>query len=138
MRNFRDTPRFGHSQDISQLFSVERSNRVDYTVGTIFIGGICIGLFLLWLLILVTFTCLGPQKVGCLSGDAIKVQKAQFTAEFGELKASTKPRRVRVIFILCCLIVMAMAIISYFFGFKPIVDSFDVISSDILVRVLVL
>eukprot|EP00555_Chaetoceros_dichaeta_P005733 CAMPEP_0198260752 /NCGR_PEP_ID=MMETSP1447-20131203/9637_1 /TAXON_ID=420782 /ORGANISM="Chaetoceros dichaeta, Strain CCMP1751" /LENGTH=639 /DNA_ID=CAMNT_0043948477 /DNA_START=101 /DNA_END=2020 /DNA_ORIENTATION=- len=132
VRNFRNAPRFGHSQDISQLFSGDQSNRVDYIVGTIFIGGICISLFLLWVIILVLFTYLGSQKVGYLSGDAIQVQKAKFTAEFGELKASIKPMRVRVIFILCCVTVMAMAIVSYFFGFKPIADSFDVVSSDIL------
>jgi len=134
VRNFRNAPRFGHSRESSEIFSQDLSNRTDYIVGTIFIGGVCISIFLLWVVILLLFIYLGPVKVGYLSGFPVVIPPKEQLPGIGKCKSSRKPMIVRTVSLISCSTIMAMAFFSYYFGFKEIRDCFDTVSSDILVR----
>lgn len=70
VKAFNNVPRFGHSADISLVFSdngVDIAAMIDYARGTIFIAGLCLVAFVLWILALLVLKCLG-RRVGIAAG----------------------------------------------------------------------
>mmetsp|Transcript_12647 Transcript_12647/g.17943 ORF Transcript_12647/g.17943 Transcript_12647/m.17943 type:complete len:552 (+) Transcript_12647:136-1791(+) len=61
-------PRFGHASDFSKLFSKDEDEVTDYALGLIFGGALVITFFVIWLLVILVFKCLGQRRVGFLSG----------------------------------------------------------------------
>lgn len=71
------SPRFGHSNDINDLILGSRSEQQDYLTGLLSASFAVFCLFLLWMCILLIFQCLGPSKVGFLSGRRNNVPKPE-------------------------------------------------------------
>lgn len=144
---FRGVPRFGHSMDISQLFAPKSSSdQVDYVLGSIFIGAFLMSLFIVWIVTLSIFTCVGRNKVGFLSGYAMVTTTNNTTdnaASTGgqpgqslsnrKKKCCSKVRNVRLIFLVCCLGVIAVTIVSTFFiGYNDLKVAIDDIGQNAL------
>lgn len=106
---FKNAPRFGHPADFSLLFGTSTAGKVDYVLGTIFIGTFIFTVFLAWLALLVIFTCLGPRKVGFLSGFQMKHSWWKDRYQICAI--------VRSIFIFSCLVVLTgAALMTFSFG----------------------
>lgn len=73
IRTFHHVPRFGHISDLTKLFDSEGLiksglNRSSYIQGTCFITGVCITLFLLWVIALIVCKCCLKRRVGIMAG----------------------------------------------------------------------
>ncbi len=157
--SFRGVPRFGHSNDVSYLFSTESSDNVDYTLGTIFIGSFLFAVFILWFIMLLVFIFLGKNKVGFLSGFPMKepprtqyyrpsmannyndtndtnnnsnnINGTTITTYETNSSSCRTSNIVRLIFVLSCIVVILMSIFStYIFGFHDLKMALDNISSS--------
>jgi len=81
---FHNTPRFFFSKDVSKVVSFEAEKRQEYWIGASIFSIIILVVFILWLITLIVFKCLGPGRVGFLSG-------ARFEpAQVDETKNSTE------------------------------------------------
>lgn len=135
-------PRFGSPADFSLLFADDSSNRTDYVLGTILVGAVLFGFFLLWMLLLGLFTCLGTQRVGFLAGspmapremgdEGVSMEVEPPKNEDSENGNNPKPYRgtrvgvVRFIFLLSCISVITVSVLSiYVRGFNDLKDSSD-------------
>jgi hypothetical protein len=67
-RVHRNAPRFGHTSDIDQLISGSSEEGRNYVVGVLSCAIAMFIFFLLWIAILAVFKCMGPKRVGLLSG----------------------------------------------------------------------
>ena len=70
IKAFNAVPRFGHTSDIASIYEdeiVQLGNGADYVQGTIFVAGVCLSAFILWILALIIAKCLGP-KAGVAGG----------------------------------------------------------------------
>jgi hypothetical protein len=69
-------PRFGFSNDLEDLVVGDSDDKKDYLLGLM---AASLGLFcfiLVWILVIVSFKCLGYQRVGFLSGRRMKIPKS--------------------------------------------------------------
>jgi hypothetical protein len=76
MQSFHDTvPRYGYSNDLEDLIVGDSDEKNDYLLGLMAasLGLFCF--FLVWMLLIVSFKCLGYQRVGFLSGRRMKIPK---------------------------------------------------------------
>ena len=66
---FSAVPTFGHTSNITALFSLDGvgTNPSDYMRGTLFISGLCLGVLILWIVILLVCKSIG-RRVGILAG----------------------------------------------------------------------
>ena len=65
---FDRLPTFGHTTVITTLFSdYSTESLLDYIQGLLFIPGLCLALLIVWIVILLSFKCLG-RKAGVLAG----------------------------------------------------------------------
>eukprot|EP00934_Nitzschia_sp_Nitz4_P008742 Nitzschia sp. Nitz4//scaffold95_size97785//6851//13079//NITZ4_004655-RA/size97785-processed-gene-0.3-mRNA-1//1//CDS//3329560436//8732//frame0 len=62
------TPRFGHSTDINQLIVGSDSEQKDYLTGLLGLSALLFILFVTWTSLLFMLKCVGPARVGFLSG----------------------------------------------------------------------
>jgi hypothetical protein len=89
------SPRFGHSNNLTQLFSKSRAQQKDYVVG-LFAGSIALFVFFaVWLAILIAFKCLGYKRVGLFSGSTIMIPGRPKPCEGSKLdivSTDVKPR----------------------------------------------
>jgi hypothetical protein len=70
------TPRFGHTTDIVMLMNESKEDGEDYIRGLLAASITIFCFFLVWLFMLLGFKCMGPNRVGWLSGSL-----APFSAE---------------------------------------------------------
>ncbi len=118
-------PRFGHSLDLSLLFSPDTSDRTNYALGTIFVGALLFAVFLTWAILLLIFVFLGPRKVGLMAG--FKMKKP-----FNPMKKYRIPVIVRSIFVFSSLAVISMAVVtSFVMGFHELKSATDELSMSV-------
>lgn len=60
--------RFGHEREFAALFSPDKDEQVDYSVGLIFVTALLFTFFFVWTVAIVVLKCMGPYQVGFLSG----------------------------------------------------------------------
>jgi len=85
---FRETPRFGRSDDIVSLFNDDDESSSDYMYGLAMAASVVVVCFFLLLLMILVFKCC-PQRVGFLSGAPFVVHNNNNKEEQeAELKAS--------------------------------------------------
>lgn len=65
---FSQIKRFGHTSDISKLFSNDSSETEDYVRGLLFAAAFVMAIFLVWMILIVVFMFMGKRLVGFLSG----------------------------------------------------------------------
>ena len=118
-KNFHDVPRFGHDDEFSLLFSDDKRELNDYIQGILFIPCFLLGFFFLWALILVVFTCLGPKKVGFLSGFHIKEPKPSLSIPRKKFRL---PALVRGIFLFSGIIVIVFTILLVALGLNELIN----------------
>jgi hypothetical protein len=61
-------PRFGHSRNVNKFINGDASEQEDYMKGLIASSIAMFCFFFVWIVILIIFKCLGPTRVGFLSG----------------------------------------------------------------------
>lgn len=118
MQGFRDVPRFGHTQDISFLFSNNAQDPYRYALGTICIAGIISGIFFLWSLLLVLFIFMGPVKVGFLSGFHMRQPKS-FIDDETDIHPFNLPRKVHSFFLINSSLVIVCSVLLVVQGIQP-------------------
>mmetsp|Transcript_5251 Transcript_5251/g.7779 ORF Transcript_5251/g.7779 Transcript_5251/m.7779 type:complete len:631 (-) Transcript_5251:58-1950(-) len=142
--SFRGVPRFGHTNDISKLFSPESSDNIDYTLGTIFVGSFLFAVFVVWFIVLLVFIFLGKDRVGFLSGFPMKETVRVTAVSGGENNNANSnannnhkkgfcrtPNIVRLTFVLSCVTIILMSIFStYIFGLHDLKIALDDISDS--------
>jgi hypothetical protein len=99
---FHGTPRFGRSNDFALLFSEDQAAQTSYIKGIIFIGVLIFTFFLVWLILLLVFKCLG-KKVGFLSGARMM--------DPGTRGSCTRPNKIRFFFCLSTVLAIVFAIL---------------------------
>ena len=117
-----NAPRFGHSDDISMLFSNENGASQGYIKGLIFAGGFILAIFLTWSLILLIFKCVGPRQLGFLSGARFKEPSYQ---EAGKYR---RPSRVRLVVLVAVIIFIVFTVLLVVKGITNIQDTFTTVS----------
>ena len=70
-KRFSGLPRFGHTSDFSALFGTQEESD-DYSVGLIFAGCLVVTFFILWIVVLLVFCCMGQRRVGFLAGSPFR------------------------------------------------------------------
>mmetsp|Transcript_16696 Transcript_16696/g.20396 ORF Transcript_16696/g.20396 Transcript_16696/m.20396 type:complete len:619 (-) Transcript_16696:139-1995(-) len=95
-------PRFGHTDNIAQLASLESSRRWDYINGIIAFCIFFLSIFIFWLLLQILFKCLGNKRVGFLSGQMIHDDR-YINKYHRTFKVYNK---VQYAFFLCCIIII--------------------------------
>ena len=91
--------------------------RSDYIVGALVLAIIFLSFFTLWMLIVTLFMCLGPARVGFLSGFAFKEPEGD--SQSSEKSRDFKlPRRIRTVFVVSCIIVIAASVSAYTISLK--------------------
>ena len=68
---FTGTNRFGRSSDFTSLFGTEEEQS-DYIEGLVFSAILLAIFYIIWFLAICCFRCLGPYRVGFLSGGAFR------------------------------------------------------------------
>mmetsp|Transcript_13360 Transcript_13360/g.19105 ORF Transcript_13360/g.19105 Transcript_13360/m.19105 type:complete len:594 (+) Transcript_13360:176-1957(+) len=126
--HFRASPRFGHNDDISRLFSNNSKERYDYVLGTIFIASFLGSIFLLWFLILAIFSMCGPKCAGFLTGSNMKESRPD---NFSQTKPFRTPYAVRIVFSLSSVLALSSSILLIFFGFTASMDTIHDINQDL-------
>mmetsp|Transcript_7519 Transcript_7519/g.17226 ORF Transcript_7519/g.17226 Transcript_7519/m.17226 type:complete len:524 (-) Transcript_7519:455-2026(-) len=114
-------PRFGHSDQFSDVFSDSGSERDDYLNGLFFIGAFVLAIFFTWLLALSIMRCLGPRRVGFFSG--ARMSKPPHVVDY------PRPFRVRTAFMLAALLFYIFSILMATKGAKNFQDTV-IIASD--------
>lgn len=81
--------------------------------------------FIVWIITLIIFQCLGRAKVGFLTGHAMTVNK------YNKQGCCTTVETVRFIFVISCLVVIGMTVLSTFYiGFDDLKTALDTISQN--------
>eukprot|EP00980_Cylindrotheca_fusiformis_P030004 scaffold24174_cov117-Cylindrotheca_fusiformis.AAC.5 len=65
---FSSLPRFGHTPDISLLFSKNSEDQDDFLLGLVPFATLVMTFFTLWLMAIWFLKCLGPDRVGVFAG----------------------------------------------------------------------
>lgn len=65
---FAQTQRFGHTRDFTRLFSSDSTEAQDYVKGLVLSAIFLLSLLASWVILIIIFRCLGPRRVGFLSG----------------------------------------------------------------------
>lgn len=132
VENMRNAPRFGHSSDFYKLFSYDSDEQVDYANGLIFITCLLFSFFLFWSILILVFKCMGPYQVGFLSGYHF-IQPDPAT-DLTMKKPYRRPRRVRITFVCCAIVVLVFSGLMATKGFKNLQDtskSLDTATTDV-------
>jgi hypothetical protein len=118
----RNVPRFGHSDEFSQVFA-SSNDATDYILGLIFFGAFCFAIFLLWSIMLLVFKCMGSHRVGFFAGGPF-VKPVKMTKEF------RSPFIVRVIFVNCGFLFIVFSILFVTEGLTNIQSTVDTMSEN--------
>lgn len=130
--SMRNVPRFGKSNDFSQLFE-SQDEATDYIVGLLFAGIMIFTIYFTWTIVLLVFKCLGQKRVGFLSGSPF-VKKSS---------SSCCLSIYRVVYLLCAICLIIFSILFVTEGLMNLktsivtviesarVSNFDVVASDI-------
>jgi hypothetical protein len=109
-------PRFSHHDDFSALFSSDEGEVKDYTAGLLFVACLIMSFFTVWGLLLLLFKCLGPDKVGILSG--YPYEQEGLASKFG-----------RGTFLFSAVMVMIFSILAVTKGLTKLQDTTDTIDA---------
>ena len=137
MNAFNNVPRFGHKTLITDLYSddgLDTELLRDYMLGSIFVGGFCIALLVIWLLTLIICKCLGRKRVGVLVGHPFEEDK--FEEDNLMQKAPRKHTGFRVVLVMSALIIACSAVLFLVKGGKSIRNLFDDIRDGAEVRIM--
>lgn len=124
------TPRFGNSNDLLLLMEGNEDEQRDYIKGLIASNIAIFCFFLVWMIFLLVFQCMGPYEVGILSGKPrpLPPQPANDSGElivWKQLKSAAERRmnRVRVLICICGLIIIISSLIMSVKGVSSLTRS---------------
>lgn len=78
------TPRFGHSNNITQVFTGNKSDVNDYVVGLFGAAILMFSFFAVWFAVIVALKCMGYRLVGFMSGSNVRTPAPPPTRGEGE------------------------------------------------------
>jgi len=106
-------PRFGRTSAISSIASFDNTDQTDYAMGLIFITSVVLCFFLFWTVTLFVFACMGPDQVGFLAGRGFVQPVPNNNDTYDDYKhvAYRRPRRVRITFLTCSVLVTLFSIL---------------------------
>lgn len=115
-RVHESAPRFGHSNDLLYLMTGDQAEQRDYVKGLIASSIAIFALFIVWLIFLVVFKCMGPYQVGILSGRPRPLPPMPAN-DSGDLIAWEQRRsqvesrlnRLRILVIICGMVIVVSA-----------------------------
>mmetsp|Transcript_8507 Transcript_8507/g.19048 ORF Transcript_8507/g.19048 Transcript_8507/m.19048 type:complete len:728 (+) Transcript_8507:256-2439(+) len=109
LRFMSQFPRFGHSSDFSKLASSEHEEQADYVVGIAAVSFFILSLFIFWGAVIVTFKCMGKQRVGLCAGRVRVVSD-----EKGQFRPPTHLWTLRCTFMIlgCCMMLLCAALVG--------------------------
>uniref|UniRef100_A0A7S1V0A2 Uncharacterized protein n=1 Tax=Grammatophora oceanica TaxID=210454 RepID=A0A7S1V0A2_9STRA len=119
----RRLPRFGHSNNFADLFSSNPSDVNDYIYGLLFGGALVLSLFFAWTFLLIIFKCLGPRRVGSLSGAPFQQPPRVIVYK--------RPTISRVIFCFCSLIFIIFSVLFVTHGLTNLQSAATSVSEGI-------
>jgi hypothetical protein len=112
VRRLRLLPRFGYNYDITTVFSSDPSAGASYATGLIALFVFILIFFLFWTALIAVLKCMGPGNAGFLSGHAFVIPDR---AE-DEKCLYKRPLRVRIVFLVACLILMLFSLLFVTMG----------------------
>jgi len=104
--------RFGHGNDITELFSSYQDDQTDYAAGLIALFLFLFIIFLFWSIVLLVFKAMGRGNAGFLSGYHF-VQPDPAV----DKKLYKRSRRVRTVFLIATVLLMVSTFLLVQFGF---------------------
>jgi len=123
-------PRYGHTRDISLIFSEDDAMRKDYMLGLILVFAILMGIAAVWFLSLIVLRILG-HRVGCAAGRPAIIPaepmgdnekgsvKTDETGEFIVMQADqNRVNRTRIVFFMSVLYALAASGVLIWSFFK--------------------
>lgn len=114
--NLKRIPRFGHGSDITAVFSPYQDDQVDYAAGLIALFVSLLVFFIFWIIVILTFKCMGAANAGFLSGHHFVIPPP----EEDEKNIYKRPRRVRSVFIVATALLMLFAFLLVALGFTNV------------------
>lgn len=120
-----ESPRFGYSNNFADLFA-SSDERMDYIRGISVFSIIFLAIMLVWAMLLLIFKCLGPDRVGFLSGEAFL--KPSYVSEC-YCRASLS----RVIFLLSCGCFVACSVLFNTHGMKYVYNVAETATDSLIV-----
>jgi len=112
VKNFRRLPRFGHSNDITDVFSSDPNAQVDYASGLIALFVFLLIIFVLWTMAIITFKVMGQANAGFLSGHPFVIPDPVDD----ETNIRKRPLRVRIAFLVAAALLMIFAFLLVAMG----------------------
>lgn len=112
--NLARLPRFGHGRDVTLLVSSDAAAQSDYAAGLISLFVFLLIIFLFWTFAILTFKVMGNQNAGFLSGHHFVVPDPVDDESGG--KRGTRPRRVRIVFLVATAFLMAFTFVFVAMG----------------------
>jgi len=100
-------PRWGYTDDFSKLFSEDSDETKDYIYGLLFGATLILSLFLIWLIVILVFKCMGQRRVGFLSGAPFT--RTPETSDIGE--NFKRPIIARLVFLSFGLILITFGVL---------------------------
>ena len=126
------TPRFGHSNELLDLMTGTPEEQSDYVKGLIASSFAIFGLFLVWLIWLAVFHCMGPKEVGILSGKPrpLPPMPADNAGELETWRLLKSQReltldRLRMIVCICGMVIVISACLLSVQGVSSLTRSLD-------------
>lgn len=117
-------PRFGHSDKFADLFGT-KDETSDYIVGLLFAGVFICACFLAYYIILMVLKCLGPSKVGFMSGAPFQIAPGK----------ERRPKIFRGVFLLSAVVVILFSILFVTEGLTNLYNTVDTMNySAVLVN----
>jgi len=83
------TPRFGHTKNVTAVIEGNKADTRDYMTGVAASSIIIFCFFVVWVILLFAFRCLGPNRVGFLAGAKKKKPSPSSSNEEASSKTST-------------------------------------------------
>ncbi len=123
-------PRFGASNDLRLLMEGNSEEQADYLRGLLASSIAMVCFFLVWMIILVVFRCMGPQEVGFFSGKARPLppqpsEDSEDLVAWQSLKAKAEMRMnlVRVVVCICGLLIIISSCLMAVKGVSSLTQS---------------
>lgn len=123
--SMHNLPRFGYPNNFAYLFGTQQQQS-EYIFGLLFAGCFILAFFFVWIILLAVFKCLGPRKIGFLSGNPMKVS-------YG----SKKPLIIRITFILAAITLVAFATTLVTQGLTQLRNGVGTLHASSVVRVMI-
>lgn len=130
LSRFHSVPRFGHSNDASQVASIDPVDQEDYVRGILSFGVFLFVVCFMWLVVLLILKCVGSEKIGCAAGgDEIEVGYLNSIAPKKARSFIRRSRRIKNVFFACSTLLPVMSFLFLYKGVAPVVDSISDVQS---------